>query len=140
MASQGRIVKELAEVGKDDKVSGIKAVPVTEGDIRHLKGTIPGPQGTPYEGGIFEIDIVLPKQYPFEPPKMKYLTKIWHPNISSQTGAICLVSAARCGATVGYLSKMHSKLCRAGGGMSLGFAIAICRQPLLTYRLSRSKI
>lgn len=90
MASQGRIVKELAEVGKDDKVSGIKAVPVTEGDLRHLKGTIPGPQGTPYEGGIFEIDIVLPKQYPFEPPKMKYLTKIWHPNISSQTGAICL--------------------------------------------------
>lgn len=92
MASQGRIVKELAEVGKDDKVSGIKAVPVAAGDIRHLKGTIPGPQGTPYEGGIFEIDIVLPKQYPFEPPKMKYLTKIWHPNISSQTGAICLVS------------------------------------------------
>ncbi|CAB9499634.1 conjugating enzyme E2 [Seminavis robusta] len=90
MASQGRIVKELAEVGKDDKVSGIKAVPVTEGDLRHLKGTIPGPQGTPYEGGIFEIDIVLPKQYPFEPPKMKYITKIWHPNISSQTGAICL--------------------------------------------------
>jgi len=90
MASQGRIVKELAEVGKDDKVSGIQAVPVTVGDLRHLKGTIPGPQGTPYEGGIFEIDIVLPKQYPFEPPKMKYLTKIWHPNISSQTGAICL--------------------------------------------------
>ena len=92
MASQGRIVKELSEVGKDDKHSGIKAVPVTPGELRHLKGTIPGPQGTPYEGGVFEIDIVLPKQYPFEPPKMKYLTKIWHPNISSQTGAICLVS------------------------------------------------
>ena len=91
MASQGRIVKELAEVGKDDKVSGIKALPVNPGDFRHLKGTIPGPQGTPYEGGIFEIDIVLPKQYPFEPPKMRYITKIWHPNISSQTGAICLV-------------------------------------------------
>lgn len=90
MASQGRIVKELAEVGKDDKTSGIQAQPVTPGDLRHLKGTIPGPQGTPYEGGIFEIDIILPKQYPFEPPKMKYLTKIWHPNISSQTGAICL--------------------------------------------------
>lgn len=91
MGSKGRIVKELAEVGKDDKVSGIKAVPVVVGQLQHLKGTIPGPQGTPYEGGVFEIDIVLPKQYPFEPPKMKYLTKIWHPNISSQTGAICLV-------------------------------------------------
>jgi len=31
-----------------------------------------------------------PKQYPFEPPKMKFETRMWHPNVSSQTGAICL--------------------------------------------------
>lgn len=28
--------------------------------------------------------------YPFEPPKMKFITKVWHPNVSSVTGAICL--------------------------------------------------
>ena len=28
--------------------------------------------------------------YPFEPPKMVFLTKVWHPNVSSQNGAICL--------------------------------------------------
>jgi ubiquitin-protein ligase len=93
-AANGRLLKELKEVSKDD-TSGIKAAPVTEGNLRHLKGTIPGPSGTPYEGGVFEIDIVIPKQYPFEPPKMKYMTKIWHPNISSQTGAICLVRIMR---------------------------------------------
>jgi ubiquitin-conjugating enzyme (huntingtin interacting protein 2) len=68
------------------------AKPIREGDLRHMKGTIQGPLETVYEGGVFDIDIVIPKQYPFEPPKMKFLTKIWHPNISSQTGAICLVS------------------------------------------------
>ena len=45
---------------------------------------------TPYEGGIFNVDIHIPPDYPFKPPKMKFDTKIWHPNISSQTGAICL--------------------------------------------------
>lgn len=84
-------MKELAEVGKDDKTSGVKAVPVTEGNLRELRGTIQGPVGTCYEGGLFEVDIQIPKQYPFEPPKMKFVTKVWHPNISSQTGAICLV-------------------------------------------------
>jgi len=84
------MTKELAEVGKDD-TSGVKAVVVDKSNDRHLKGTIQGPTGTPYEGGVFEITIDIPKQYPFEPPKMKFNTKIWHPNISSQTGAICLV-------------------------------------------------
>lgn len=88
MAS-GRLAKELKEVGKDDKTSGVKATPLSD-DLRSLKGTIQGPMGTCYEGGVFDIDIQIPKQYPFEPPKMKFLTKIWHPNISSQTGAICL--------------------------------------------------
>ena len=36
------------------------------------------------------IDIEIPQDYPFKPPKMQFDTKIWHPNISSQTGAICL--------------------------------------------------
>jgi ubiquitin-conjugating enzyme (huntingtin interacting protein 2) len=93
MASgNGRLMKELAEVSKDDS-SGVVAKPVREGDLRHLKGTINGPLETVYEGGVFDIDIVIPKQYPFEPPKMTFITKIWHPNISSQTGAICLVSS-----------------------------------------------
>ena len=86
----GRLKKELDQVGKQDS-SGVFAKAVSE-DMRHLHGTIQGPEGTVYDGGIFEVDIVIPKNYPFEPPKMKFLTKIWHPNVSSQTGAICLVS------------------------------------------------
>jgi ubiquitin-conjugating enzyme (huntingtin interacting protein 2) len=85
-----RILKELAELGKDD-TSGVKARLVHEGNLQHMIGTLHGPEGTVYEGGIYDVDIEIPKQYPFEPPKMKFITKVWHPNISSQTGAICLV-------------------------------------------------
>jgi ubiquitin-conjugating enzyme (huntingtin interacting protein 2) len=43
---------------------------------RHLEGTIKGPDATPYDGGTFVVDIVIPEDYPFEPPKMKFVTKV----------------------------------------------------------------
>ncbi|KAF8979990.1 Ubiquitin-conjugating enzyme E2 27 [Entomortierella lignicola] len=49
-----------------------------------------GPPGTPYEGGMFQVDIVLSDTYPFQPPNVKFDTKVYHPNVSSQTGVICL--------------------------------------------------
>ncbi|XAR67860.1 Ubiquitin--protein ligase [Bertholletia excelsa] len=89
MVDFARVQKELQECNKDIAVSGISIKP--RGDsLTHLSGTIPGPLGTPYEGGTFNIDIVLPDGYPFEPPRMQFATKVWHPNISSQSGAICL--------------------------------------------------
>jgi len=68
----------------------VSVKPVREDSLDHLFGTIKGPEGTVYEGGIFCVDIQIPDAYPFEPPKMKFTTKIWHPNVSSVTGAICL--------------------------------------------------
>ena len=59
-------------------------------DIFHWKSTIAGASDTSYDGGKFTIDIKIPNNYPYHPPTMKFDTKIWHPNISSQTGAICL--------------------------------------------------
>ena len=59
-------------------------------DFKHWKGIISGPDDSVYENGKFQIDIIIPEKYPYSPPKMKFDTKIWHPNISSQTGAICL--------------------------------------------------
>lgn len=73
--------KYLDKLRKGDD-SGISIL-VVDNNITHWKGFINGSPDTPYEGGYFQIDIVMPPEYPYKPPKMKFDTRIWHPNISS---------------------------------------------------------
>lgn len=89
--AQQRIQREFREVVKSDEVakSGIELA-LAHDDLTELVGTIKGPPDTPYEGGTFQLEIRIPDTYPFNPPKVRFVTKIWHPNISSVTGAICL--------------------------------------------------
>lgn len=89
MSRVKRIAKELEECRQDTQ-SGVSLELNNENDLTHLTGYFKGPPGTPYEGGLFQVDINIPNEYPFKPPQMKFLTKIYHPNISSVTGAICL--------------------------------------------------
>ncbi|XP_063237425.1 ubiquitin-conjugating enzyme E2-22 kDa [Bacillus rossius redtenbacheri] len=86
-----RIKREFKEVMKSEEVAkcAIK-VELVNDDYTELKGEIAGPPETPYEGGTFILEIKVPETYPFNPPKVRFITKIWHPNISSVTGAICL--------------------------------------------------
>ncbi|KAL1916589.1 uncharacterized protein VTP21DRAFT_5780 [Calcarisporiella thermophila] len=72
----------------EDCPAGILCYP-TDTDYKHFQAQITGPKGTPYEGGIFKIDIKLPDRYPFEPPNANFNTPIYHPNIDAQ-GRICL--------------------------------------------------
>lgn len=58
--------------------------------LQYWVGRIKGPADTSYEKGIFFLEIQIPDDYPYAPPKMRFDTMVWHPNISSQTGAICL--------------------------------------------------
>ena len=86
--SEKRLKKEYENIDSDAN-SNISANPISFDDLYLWSGIILGPKDTPYEDGIFKLDIKIPKEYPFRPPKVKFITKIYHPNINSK-GDICL--------------------------------------------------
>lgn len=67
---------------------GIDARPHDD-NVRYFDVVMHGPAQSPFEGGLFKLEMFLPDDYPMAPPKVRFLTKIYHPNID-KLGRICL--------------------------------------------------
>jgi ubiquitin-protein ligase len=66
----------------------VSLAPIGE-NLFDLLGRIEGPPASPYQGGVFHVRLEIPGDFPWAPPKCRFLTKIYHPNIDAQ-GRICL--------------------------------------------------
>ncbi|KAL4580418.1 hypothetical protein LXL04_016610 [Taraxacum kok-saghyz] len=82
-----RIIKETQRL-LSEPAPGISASP-SEENMRYFNVMILGPTQSPYEGGVFKLELFLPEEYPMAAPKVRFLTKIYHPNID-KLGRICL--------------------------------------------------
>ncbi|EDK98464.1 mCG1038069, partial [Mus musculus] len=82
-----RIIKETQRL-LAEPVPGIKAEP-DESNARYFHVVIAGPQDSPFEGGTFKLELFLPEEYPMAAPKVRFMTKIYHPNVD-KLGRICL--------------------------------------------------
>ena len=83
-----RLTKEIENLVKHP-VANCSAGPISKDDITKWQATIFGPEGTPYHNGVFKLKITFTKEFPFKPPKIYFVTKIYHCNINSR-GGICL--------------------------------------------------
>lgn len=88
MQKSVRLTREMEKIKKNPP-AGIDCCYSSEADLDALEANVLGPAGSPYEKGLFKIEITVPNKYPFEPPTFKFTTKVYHPNIDVE-GRICL--------------------------------------------------
>ena len=87
MSTLKRIQKELFEIIDNPPYNC--SAGVNDENLYKWIASIIGPENSPYKGGIFKLEINFPEDYPFRPPKIRFITKIYHCNINT-SGGICL--------------------------------------------------
>jgi len=93
-ASAIRIGKELAQVAEgSEKVwtnsgEGVHIFPSPD-RLDFWRVLIEGPPGSPFEGGVFALHVVMPEDYPFKPPSITFETPVCHCNVND-SGKLCL--------------------------------------------------
>ncbi|KAJ1928348.1 Ubiquitin-conjugating enzyme E2 15 [Tieghemiomyces parasiticus] len=80
--------RQLTELNKDG-VAGFSAGLVDDSNIYEWEVMIMGPPDTLYEGGYFRARLSFSHEYPVQPPKMRFESKMWHPNVYPN-GEVCI--------------------------------------------------
>ncbi|KAF8874415.1 ubiquitin-conjugating enzyme/RWD-like protein [Infundibulicybe gibba] len=83
-----RIHREIAGLKKEDL--GPMSLAPSDDSLFLWEATLPGPEGSLYEGGMFEVEMRLASDYPFTAPKANFKTRIYHMNQISEQGNICI--------------------------------------------------
>lgn len=77
-----------SEALQEDPPAGVSGAP-TEDNILAWEAIIFGPQETPFEDGTFKLSLEFTEEYPNKPPTVKFISKMFHPNVYAD-GSICL--------------------------------------------------
>lgn len=87
-SSAQMLMKELQQINKSGNENFSVGV-IDEGNIYKWEVILIGPVDTFYEGGYFKCQMDFPEEYPHKPPKLKFISKMYHPNVY-KTGKVCI--------------------------------------------------
>ena len=79
-----RLMRDFKRL-QDDPPAGVSGAP-TENNIMLWNAVIFGPDDTPFEGGTFRLTMEFTEEYPNKPPVVKFISKMFHPNVYADGG------------------------------------------------------
>ncbi|CAD6885356.1 unnamed protein product [Tilletia controversa] len=88
-AAVKRLAIEYKQLSQDPEALFPAVGPISEENYLEWEALLPGPDGTPFENGVFSARLSFPSTYPLEPPVMKFEPPIFHPNVYPD-GLVCI--------------------------------------------------
>jgi len=73
----------------NEPVEGFTVELVDDTSLYNWRVYIEGPKDTCYEGGVFQLSLSFPKDYPMSPPTLRFVSDFWHPNVFPD-GKVCM--------------------------------------------------
>jgi len=74
----------------NEPVEGFAVELADESNLFEWKIYIEGPKDTLYEGGVFQLHMKFPADFPMSPPELRFISDFWHPNVYRETGLVCI--------------------------------------------------
>lgn len=82
-----KLMKEFKDL-RQEPIDGVAMI-LNEDNLADIQADYEGPSGTPFEGGVFRMKLIIGADFPQSPPKGYFVTKIFHPNVAP-SGEICV--------------------------------------------------
>ncbi|KAL8569276.1 Ubiquitin-conjugating enzyme E2 A [Nucella lapillus] len=82
-----RLMRDFKRL-QEDPPAGVSGAP-SDNNIMLWNAVIFGPHDTPFEDGTFKLTIEFTEEYPNKPPSVRFISKMFHPNVYAD-GSICL--------------------------------------------------
>ena len=88
--AQRRLMRDLRDLTQNP-VEGINAAPVNADNIFQWNAILDGPEDSLFEDASFVLTLKFPHDYPNHPPDVKFVTKVFHPNICKKKNFVIVV-------------------------------------------------
>ncbi|KAG6533113.1 hypothetical protein ZIOFF_006978 [Zingiber officinale] len=107
-SAQLRLMSDLKAI-RNEPPEGCSASPSSDENLFVWSATILGPDETPWEGGVFGLRLTFGDSYPAKPPRVRFTSEVFHPNV--ETGRMCICTLLQLGhfvASLGSTLSLHT--------------------------------